>query len=237
MSLLNKKGIVIRNIPRTPPQTLSRFADAGVATTHEALNRQGLMDARIRPIQQSACVAGNAVTVLVTPGDNWMFHVAVEQCRPGDVLVVACSSVCTDGFFGDLLATSFMAHGVTTLIADVGVRDTKTLREMGFNVWSRAVYAQGTVKETLGSVNVPIICGNQLVNPGDIIVADDDGVVVIPHGMAEPVLQNAAARMANEEAKRRRMAQGELGLDIYNMREKLQHKGLCYYETFDDVEQ
>ncbi|MFS2224539.1 4-carboxy-4-hydroxy-2-oxoadipate aldolase/oxaloacetate decarboxylase [Pantoea sp. B65] len=236
MNLLNKKGVVIRNIPRSAPDIIARFAAAGVATTHEAFNRQGLMDARIRPIQQSVSVAGNAVTVLVTPGDNWMFHVAVEQCHPGDVLVVAPSSLCTDGFFGDLLATSLMAHGVNTLIADVGVRDTQTLREMGFTVWSRAINAQGTVKETLGSVNVPVICGGQLVTPGDIIVADDDGVVVIPHCAAELVLEKASARIKNEEVKRQRLAQGETGLDIYNMREKLRQKGLCYYDNPEDVE-
>lgn len=236
MSLVNKKGIVVRNIPRSPAAMIARFAQAGVATTHEAFQRQGLMDARIRPIQQSLSVAGNAVTVLVTPGDNWMFHVAVEQCQPGDVLVVAASSPCTDGFFGDLLATSLMAHGVKTLIADVGVRDTQTLREMGFAVWSRAICAQGTVKETLGSVNVPILCGGMLVTPGDMMVADDDGVVVIPHAQTDQVLEKANARMANEEAKRLRLAQGELGLDIYDMREKLRQKGLCYYDNPGEIE-
>ncbi|WP_342321310.1 4-carboxy-4-hydroxy-2-oxoadipate aldolase/oxaloacetate decarboxylase [Kosakonia sp. BYX6] len=236
MSLVNKKGVVIRNIPRSTTDVIKSFARAGVATTHEAFHRQGLLDARIRPIQKSVSIAGNAVTVLVTPGDNWMFHVAVEQCQPGDVLVVAATSPCTDGFFGDLLATSLLAHGVRALIADVGVRDTQTLRDMGFSVWSRAVCAQGTVKETLGSVNVPVICGGVLVVPGDMIVADDDGVVAVPHALAAEVLKKAQARAENEETKRQRLAQGELGLDIYGMREKLREKGLCYYDNPGDIE-
>lgn len=236
MSLVNKKGVVIRNIPRHPADVIDGFARAGVATTHEAFQRQGLLDARIRPIQQSVSIAGNAVTVLVTPGDNWMFHVAVEQCQPGDVLVVAATSSCTDGFFGDLLATSLLAHGVRALIADVGVRDTQTLRNMRFSVWSRAVCAQGTVKETPGSVNVPVICGGVLVTPGDMIVADDDGVVAVPHALAAEALKKAQARAENEEIKRQRLAQGELGLDIYGMREKLREKGLCYYDNPGDIE-
>lgn len=236
MTLLNQKGIVIRNVSRHDAATLRQFAAAGVATLHEAYDRQGLMVAHIRPIQQGVSRAGNAVTVLVTPGDNWMFHVAVEQCRLGDILVVAPTSPCGDGFFGDLLATSLQSRGVAGLVGDIGIRDSQTLREMGFAVWSRQVYAQGTVKETLGSVNVPVLCGGQLVTPGDVVVADDDGVVVIPHAEARAVLAKAETRMTNEEAKRERMRKGELGLDIYAMRPRLTEKGLRYYDSADDVE-
>ncbi|MBK0673855.1 4-carboxy-4-hydroxy-2-oxoadipate aldolase/oxaloacetate decarboxylase [Klebsiella oxytoca] len=236
MNLLNRKGIVVRSLPRHDDAALRQFTAAGVATLHEAYDRQGLMAPHIRPIQQGICRAGNAVTVLVTPGDNWMFHVAVEQCRPGDILVVAPTSLCGDGFFGDLLATSLQSRGVVGLVADIGIRDSHTLREMGFAVWSRQVYAQGTVKETLGSVNVPIICAGQLVTPGDVIVADDDGVVVIPHALGREVLAKAETRMANEEAKRERMRSGELGLDIYAMRPRLAEKGLRYYDSAEDAE-
>ncbi|CBG89892.1 4-carboxy-4-hydroxy-2-oxoadipate aldolase/oxaloacetate decarboxylase [Citrobacter rodentium] len=236
MKLLNRKGIVIRSLPRHDAAALRQFAAAGVATLHEAYDRQGLMAPHIRPVQQGVCRAGNAVTVLVTPGDNWMFHVAVEQCQPGDMLVVAPTSPCGDGFFGDLLATSLQSRGVVGLVGDIGIRDSHTLREMGFAVWSRQVYAQGTVKETLGSVNVPVICAGQLVTPGDVVVADDDGVVVIAHARARAVLAKAETRMANEEAKRERMRNGELGLDIYAMRPRLAEKGLRYYDSADDVE-
>ncbi|ENY5058598.1 4-carboxy-4-hydroxy-2-oxoadipate aldolase/oxaloacetate decarboxylase [Salmonella enterica] len=236
MNLVNKKGVVIRQIPRTESERLKSLAAAGVATIHEAQQRTGLLSHEIRPIQQGVSCSGNAVTVLVVPGDNWMFHVAVELCLPGDILVVAPTSPCSDGYFGDLLATSLQARGVVGLVGDIGVRDTQTLREMGFAVWSRYVHAQGTVKETLGSVNVPIICGGQLIYPGDVVVADDDGVVVVRHAETDPVLQQAQSRLAREEAKRKCMKNGELGLDIYNMRPRLAEKGLRYYDSVNDVE-
>lgn len=235
MSHVNQKGVVVRHIERADAALIAQFARFGVATVHEAQQRQGLLDARIRPVQQGTTIAGSAVTVLVSPGDNWMFHVAVEQCQPGDVLLVAPTSDCHDGFFGDLLATSLQARGVVALVGDIGIRDSQTLREMSFPVWSRAVYAQGTVKETLGSVNVPVICAGQLVNAGDLVVADDDGVVIVPRTEVRTVAQAAAQRVELEESKRQRLAAGELGLDIYQMRQKLAAKGLRYVDSLAEL--
>lgn len=235
MSLVNMKGVVVTNIERAELALLQRFAEYGVATVHEAQLRQGLLDERIKPIQQARCIAGNAVTVLVTPGDNWMFHVAVEQCQPGDVLLVAPTSECHDGFFGDLLATSLLARGVVALVGDIGIRDSQTLREMNFPVWSRAVWAQGTVKASLGSVNVPVICAGQLVNPGDIVVADDDGVVIVPREQATAIADAAQTRVDLETSKRQRLANGELGLDIYQMRAPLAKKGLRYVNSLNSL--
>ncbi|MEA9389762.1 4-carboxy-4-hydroxy-2-oxoadipate aldolase/oxaloacetate decarboxylase [Acerihabitans sp. TG2] len=235
MSLTGKKGVVVRHITRADATLMSRFASYGVATVHEAQQRQGLLDVRIRPVQQGKSIAGSAVTVLVSPGDNWMFHVAIEQCQPGDVLLVAPTSECHDGFFGDLLATSLQARGVVALVGDIGIRDSQTLRDMNFPVWSRAVYAQGTVKATLGSVNVPLICAGQLVYPGDIVVADDDGVVIVSRQQAPAVALAAHQRVELEEGKRQRLAAGELGLDIYQMRAQLAEKGLRYVDSLEQL--
>jgi 4-hydroxy-4-methyl-2-oxoglutarate aldolase len=221
------KHVVVRNITRADPADLDRL---GVATVHEALGRSGLMKPYLRPIWPGAQIAGPAVTVLAQPGDNWMLHVAVEQCRPGDVVVVGCTADNTDGMFGELLATSFAARGVKGMIIDAGCRDVKALHEMKFPVWSRAISAKGTVKATPGSVNVPIVCAGAAVRPGDLIVADDDGVVVVPKDVAAETARKAQTRAQGEEEKRRRFAAGELGLDMYEMREALEKAGLTYID-------
>jgi 4-hydroxy-4-methyl-2-oxoglutarate aldolase len=230
-----KMGTVVRNFPRVAENELEALSRCGVATVHEAMGRTGLMKPYMRPIYPGGRIAGNAMTVLAHPGDNWMLHVAAELCRQGDVLVVAVSADCTDGMFGELLATSMNAQGVIGLIIDAGCRDVAELTAMRFPVWSRAISAKGTIKATLGNVNIPVICAGALVRAGDCIVADDDGVVVVPHDAVAQTIAASEERLKKEEKKRARLAAGELGMDIENMRPKLEQLGITYYDVLDQV--
>lgn len=235
--MIGKSGIAVRNVRRAPAEAVALLAKFGVATIHEAMGRVGLLAPYMRPIYPGAKLCGPAITVLGHPGDNWMLHVAAEFLQKGDVVVMGLSSANADGMFGDLLATSFRARGAVGLVIDASVRDTAELRDLRFPVWSKAVNAKGTIKATVGSVNTPVLCAEALVHPGDVIVGDDDGVVVVPAAKAAQVAQAALAREQKETATRARLAAGELGLDIYDMRAKLAAAGLEYYDTLDDVPQ